>query len=156
MATELKQKNIPCHAKVSSNVLWNNRPVSCKFNLCGSISEATSKANLQVLARMPERCILYIPKSNQSDGGGSTPRDEQGDKFVGMGRRMEKNIFASLVLLVVLCREGSTPWIAAVSSYARSMPPPPSARHKEKRDGNSRAEAALRRATAKGATGQGR
>ena len=156
MAAELKQKNMLCHAKVSNNILWNNQLVSCKFNLCGSISKATNnKANLQVLERMPERCILYIPKSNQSDGG-STPRDEQGDKFVGMGRRMEKNIFASLVLLVVLCREGSTPWIAAVSSYARSMPPPPSARHKEKRDGNSRAEAALRRATAKGATGQGR
>jgi len=44
MATELKQKNMLCHAKVSSNVLRSNQPVSCKFNLCGTISEATNKA----------------------------------------------------------------------------------------------------------------
>jgi hypothetical protein len=33
------------------------------------------------------------------------PRDEQGDKFIGMGRRMEKITFPGLVLLGVLCRD---------------------------------------------------
>jgi hypothetical protein len=101
--------------------------------------------NLQVLARMPEVHPVYS-KIKSIRWRRKHPHEmNRVTNSSGWGGGWKRLLFPVLFFLAYCAG------IAAVASYARSVPPPPptSARHKEKRNGNSRADVALRHVMAR-------